>query len=95
MDFYLYTHPNMPLSKFSSIMQELVEEMNFLEMHNELDLPLKEHWESLPYEWAKFTKEVYDCALPIKVVVNAEDYPFKIYVLEDFRDVFMGKKEER
>lgn len=78
MDFYLYTHPNMPLSKFSSIMQELVEEMNFLEMHNELDLPLKEHWESLPYEWAKFTKEVYDCALPIKVVVNAEDYPFKI-----------------
>jgi hypothetical protein len=44
-------------------------------------------WDTLPTGWMGFIQEVYIYALPSKIVVNAEDYPFKVYVLEDFRDI--------
>lgn len=75
----------------TEIMQELMEEMDYLEKTNDLTFPLVERWENLPSEWARFTMEVYLYALPIKVVVNGEDEAFKICVLEDFRDFI--KKE--
>lgn len=37
--------------------------------------------------WMGFIQEVYIYAFPIKIVVNGEDYPFKVCVLEDFRDI--------
>lgn len=69
------------------LMQELVNEMNYLDKTNALTFPLVKTWESLPTGWMGFIQEVYIYAFPIKVVVNAEDYPFKVYVLEDFRDI--------
>lgn len=77
----------------TEIMHELVEEMDYLEKTDDLTFPLVEKWENLPSEWAGFTQEVYAYALPIKVVVNAEDYPFKVYVLEDCRDIIKGELE--
>ena len=75
----------------TNIMQELVEDMNYLEKTDDLNFPMVKKWENLPSEWVGFTQDVYAYALPIKVVVNAEDYPFKVYVLEDCRDII---KEE-
>lgn len=57
----------------TEIMQELMEEMGYLEKTDALSFPMVEKWKSLPSEWARFTMEVYLYALPIKVVVNGED----------------------
>lgn len=69
------------------LMQELVNEMNYLEKTDDLTFPLEEKWENLPTGWMGFIQEVYIYAFPIKIVVNGEDYPFKVCVLEDFRDI--------
>lgn len=69
------------------IIQELVKEMTSLEKTDDLTFPMTKRWNTLPTGWAGFIQEVYIYALPIKIVVNAEDYQFKVYVLEDFRDI--------
>lgn len=77
----------------TEIMQELMEEMDYLDKTDDLTFPLVENWENLPSEWVRFTMEVYHYALPIKVVVNDEDYVFKVCVLEDCRDIIKGELE--
>lgn len=69
------------------LMQELVNKMNYLDKTNDLTFPLEEKWENLPTGWMGFIQEVYIYAFPIKIVVNGEDYLFKVCVLEDFRDI--------
>lgn len=71
----------------TSIMQKLVKEMNDLGKEDNLNFPITKTWNTLPSGWMGFIQEVYIYAFPIKVVINAEDYPFKVYVLEDFRDI--------
>lgn len=56
------------------LMQELVNEMNYLEKTDDLTFPLEEKWENLPIGWMGFIQEVYIYAFPIKIVVNGEDY---------------------
>lgn len=40
MTIYLYTHPHMPLSKFSSLMQDLVDDFDYLAQTNDLTFPM-------------------------------------------------------
>lgn len=69
-------------------MAKLVASMDDLEKVDELKFPMVFSMAELPSGWARFAKEVYDYALPIKVEVNAEDKAYIITVMKDFREVF-------
>lgn len=93
MTIYLYTHPHMPLSKFSSLMQDLVDDFDYLAETNDLTFPMVVKWEGVPHEWGRFTKEVFDNDLPIKISVNVKEKACMILCLKDFRNVFDREDE--
>lgn len=46
--------------------------------------------------WARFAKEVYDYALPIKVEINVSDTKaYVITVMKDFREVFEERQTKK
>lgn len=86
-DFRMHI-PYLTLSRFNALMKKLVDSMDDLERVEELKFPMVFSFTNLPLGWARFAKEVYDYALPIKVEVNAEDKAYIITVIKDFREVF-------
>lgn len=86
-DFRMHI-PYLTLSRFTPLMAKLVASMDDLEKVDELKFPMVFSMTELPSGWARFAKEVYDYALPIKVEVNAEDKAYIITVMKDFREVF-------
>lgn len=86
-DFRMHI-PYLTLSRFTPLMAKLVASMDDLEKVDELKFPMVFSRTELPSGWARFAKEVYDYALPIKVEVNAEDKAYIITVMKDFREVF-------
>lgn len=93
MTIYLYSHPCLPLTKFSSLMIELVDDMNYLASTNDLHFPMVIKWENMPSEWARFTKEIFDNDLPIKVSVDSKNKTCKVIVTKDFRGMFLKEED--
>lgn len=93
MTLYLYSHPCLPLTKFSNILQEMVDDMYYLASTNDLHFPMVIKWENMPSEWTRFTKEIFNNELPIKVAVDSKNKTCKVIVTKDFRSMF-DKKED-
>lgn len=79
--------PYLNLSCFSSILQEMINDMDYLETTHDLHFPMVTKWETLPHEWARFTKEVSDYDLPIQVLGDSKTS--KVIVTKDFRGMFI------
>lgn len=92
-DFRLHI-PYLPISRFSSLMTELVDDMDYLASTNDLHFPMVIKWENMPSEWARFTKEAFDNDLPIKVFVDSKNKTCKVIVTKDFRGMFEKKMED-
>lgn len=86
-DFRLHI-PYLSISRFSSLMTELVDDMDYLASTNDLHFPMVIKWENMPSEWARFTKEAFDNDLPIKVLVDSKSKTCKVIVTKDFRGMF-------
>lgn len=81
--------PYLTLSCSSSLMHELLDDMDYLASTNDLVFPMVVTWKERPTEWARFIKEIFDNNLPIKVATNAKGKACKIYVMKDFREMFV------
>lgn len=95
-DFRMHI-PYLTLSRFTPLMKTLVDSMDDLERVEPLTFPMTFSKLELPSGWARFAKEVYDYALPIKVEINVSDIKAcVITVMKDFREVFEERqtKEE-
>lgn len=92
-DFRLHI-PYLPISRFSSLMAELVDYMDYLASTHDLHFPLVTKWENMSSEWARFTKEAFDNALPIKVSVDSKNKTCKVIVMKDFRGMFLKEEED-
>ena len=87
-DFRMHI-PYLTLSRFTPIMKALVYSMDDIDRVEKLKFPMTFSESSLPFGWARFAKEVYDYALPIKVEINVSDTKaYVITVMKDFREVF-------
>lgn len=91
-DFRLHI-PYLSISRFSSLMTELVDDMNYLASTNDLHFPMVIKWENMPSEWARFTKEAFDNDLPIKVLVDRKSKTCKVIVTKDFRGMFLKEED--
>lgn len=91
-DFRLHI-PYLPISRFSSLLTELVDDMDYLASTNDLHFPMVIKWENMPSEWARFTKEVFDNDFPIKVSVDSKNKTCKVIVTKDFRGMFEGRED--
>lgn len=86
--------PYLTLSRFTPLMKTLVDSMDDLEGVEALTFPMTFSKSELPSGWARFAKEVYDYALPIKVEINVSDTKaYVITVMKDFREVFEERQE--
>lgn len=95
-DFRMHI-PYLTLSRFTPLMKTLVDSMDDLERVEPLTFPMTFSKSELPSGWARFAKEIYDYALPIKVEINVSDIKaYVITVMKDFREVFEERqtKEE-
>lgn len=86
--------PYLTLSRFTPFMARLVAAMDDLERNVTLTFPMVFSFAKLSSGWARFAKEVYDYALPIKVEVNTEDKAYIITVMKDFREVFEERENK-
>lgn len=93
-DFRMHI-PYLTLSRFTPLMKKLVDSMDDLERVEELKFPMVFSFTALPSGWARFAKNIYDYALPIKVEVNVEDKAYIITVMKDFREVFEEREEQK
>ncbi len=92
-DFRMHI-PYLTLSRFTPLMKKLVDSMDVLERVEELKFPMVFSFTELPSGWARFAKDVYDYAFPIKVEINAaDDKAYIITVMKDFREVFEERQE--
>lgn len=95
-DFRMHI-PYLTLSRCTPLMKALVDSMDALERVEALTFPMTFSKSKLPSGWARFAKEVYDYALPIKVEINVSyTKSYVITVMKDFREVFEERqtKEE-
>lgn len=67
--------------------------MDYLASTNDLHFPMVIKWENMPSEWARFTKEIFDNDLPIKVSVDIKNKTFKVIVTKDFRGMFLKEED--
>ena len=94
-DFRMHI-PYLTLSRFTPIMKALVYSMDDIERVEKLKFPMTFSNSSLPFGWARFAKEVYDYALPIKVEINVSDTKaYVITVMKDFREVFEERQTKK
>lgn len=96
-DFRMHI-PYLTLTRFTPLMKTLVDSMDDLDRVEALTFPMTFSTAELPSGWARFAKEVYDYALPIKVEINVSDTKaYVITVMKDFREVFEERqtKEEK
>ena len=94
-DFRMHI-PYLTLSRFTPIMKALVYSMDDIERVEKLKFPMTFSESSLPLGWARFAKEVYDYALPIKVEINVSDTKaYVITVMKDFREVFEERQTKK
>lgn len=93
-DFRMHI-PYLTLSRFTPLMKTLVDSMDDLERVEALTFPMTFSKAELPSGWARFAKEVYDYALPIKVEINVSDTKaYVITVMKDFREVFEERENK-
>lgn len=92
-DFRMHI-PYLTLSRFTPLMTKLINSMDDLEKVEPLKFPMVFSETKLSSGWARFAKEIYDYALPIKVEINvADDKAYIITVMKDFREVFEERQE--